>query len=69
MDSPIKSRRYETPISAGQVIVDIPAPGCVVPPEDAEYLIEWFGLILRRLRRDCEVNTQPTTDSDTGSKL
>lgn len=47
-----RTRIYETPITGGQVIVDIPSPVVGgISASDAEYLIDWFGLIVRQLQR------------------
>lgn len=52
--NPHYERKYQTTISGGYAQVTIAAPGNVVSGEDAEHLIEWFGLITQRLKRDME---------------
>ncbi len=49
--NPFYKRIYSTPITGGQVWVEIPAPGGVITCDDAEDLKDWLDLIQAQLQR------------------
>jgi hypothetical protein len=52
--NPFYERIYQTTTSGGYAKVTIRAPGGKINRQDALDLIEWFGLITDRLKRDAE---------------
>lgn len=61
--NPFYTRNYGSTIDGGHAYCVIPAPGGKVSPEDAQDLIGWLGLIVRRLERDIQVADDVPADA------
>jgi len=63
--NPTCQREYVCSLEGGRAVLTISAAGGVIPPQDAQDVIDWLELILKTLKRAAEAKSAEPTPQPT----